>query len=143
MKAARESCKATSSSVEYKAEFIKHLSRSCCSPHTYIRSACNNTRQCPSGEDMIKISPPELLRRLLLDFNLLNSHVRVHGSCLLDCLCQSLVVIYRVTVRLDGNLLLHPCFNNSILFRLVLKCKEKNSILLDKKNDFVTKTQIN
>lgn len=81
---------------------------------------------------MIKFSPPELLRRLLLDFNLLNSHVRVHGSCLLDCLCQSLVVINRVTVRLDGNLLLHPCFNNSILFRLVLKCKDKISILLYK-----------
>lgn len=67
----------------------------------------------------IKTSMLRLL--LLLNFNLLHSHVRVHCCGLLDGFRKSPVVIYRISITLDCYFLFHPCFYNSIFFSFVLK----------------------
>lgn len=74
-------------------------------------------------------TPILLLRgRLLLDLDLLDGHVRVHGRGLLDGLGQRPIVIDRVSVGLDRDLLLHPGFHHPIALGLVLP-KTKQSRL--------------
>lgn len=80
---------------------------------------------------------------MLLNFNLLDCHVRIHGRCLLHkrkrekelvlrnvvifhvcthlyCLSQCLVMIDWIAIGLNCYLLLHTCLNNAIAFGFVL-----------------------
>ena len=66
------------------------------------------------------------MRGLLLNLNFLNSHVRIHGSGFLNSLGQCMVMVNRIPIGLNGYLLLHTGFNDTILLRFILSRQEEH-----------------
>lgn len=67
----------------------------------------------------------KLLRCLLLNFYLFYCHIRVHCCCLLNCFCQSSIMINRIAIWLYRNFLFYTSFYNSISFSFILKMQSR------------------